>query len=154
MPAATHGMYESPEYRVWITMKARCLNPKRSNYKNYGGRGITVCPRWVQSFESFYADMGAKPSPSHTLDRIDNDKNYEPENCRWSTPKEQQNNRRNTIWVVYRGRTMSLEDARIIAGEVVTKNIARLRVARLGWDVTEAIETPRMNVEWRRKANR
>ena len=79
---------------TWHNMISRCYNKKDDNYKNYGGRGITVCVRWRDSFENFIADMGEKPSPKHSIDRINNDGNYEPSNCRWSTQKEQANNTR------------------------------------------------------------
>ena len=84
-------------YGVWINMKVRCKNSKNPEYKNYGGRGITVCDRWLHSFENFYEDMGDKPFPKAQIDRIDNNGNYEPNNCRWVTFAENNRNKRTTI---------------------------------------------------------
>jgi len=92
----SHGMSDSPEYSSWCAMKKRCLNPNSIRYERWGGRGIKICPQWLSSFETFYADMGDRPSPAHSLDRRDNDGNYEPRNCRWATHKEQRNNRSST----------------------------------------------------------
>jgi len=89
----THLQTGSPEYRSWISMKARCENRKYHHYHRYGGRGITICERWRLSFEDFLADMGLRPSLQYTLDRKDNDGNYEPGNCQWATKLEQRHNR-------------------------------------------------------------
>lgn len=91
--STTHGMHDTPEWHAWKDMKARCLNPNLANFHNYGGRGITVCERWLR-FENFIADVGRRPSPLHSLDRIDNDGNYEPGNVRWATAKQQSANKR------------------------------------------------------------
>lgn len=105
---AVHGMTDTPEFHTWRGMLYRCTNPNSKHWHLYGGRGITVCDRWRESFENFYADMGPRPEGT-SLDRKDNDKGYSPDNCRWATPQEQQNNRRGNIHITIDGATKTLK---------------------------------------------
>lgn len=97
----------STEYRRWVSMKQRCLNPNFDQYVDYGGRGIKVCDRWVESFENFLADMGECPK-GFTLDRLEVDGDYSPDNCQWSAFADQQRNKRNTVWVEWQGKKVQL----------------------------------------------
>jgi hypothetical protein len=114
----THGEGHSnktTEYRAWSSMKERCCNPNRNNYSDYGGRGIKVCERWINSYENFLKDMGRRPSVGFSLDRIDVNGDYSPENCRWTDQKTQQQNRRNTLFVEVHGKRMpAIKLARLI----------------------------------------
>lgn len=101
-----HGMSKTPIYWLWMGMKERCRNPNHIVFKRYGANGIKVCERW-KSFENFYADMGDKPK-GKTLDRVNNDGDYSPDNCKWSSYKEQANNRSNSISLELNGKRMSL----------------------------------------------
>lgn len=105
-----HGLSNTPEHSAWHGMIRRCYNPSFKHYKNYGGRGITVCDRWKNSYEAFWADMGPRPSPKHSLDRIDNNGNYEPQNCRWVTHEVQCRNTRRNRWLEYNGERRTLAD--------------------------------------------
>lgn len=90
----THGLTKSAEYKVWAGIKRRCLNPNDRSFREYGGRGITICRAWSEQFESFLACVGKRPSDNHSIDRIDNSRGYEPGNCRWATRSQQMKNRR------------------------------------------------------------
>lgn len=97
--AITHGMRKTKVYSIWTSMKTRCYNPNSKFYHRYGGRGITVCDAWRDSFEVFYADMGEPPARM-SLDRIDNNKGYSKDNCRWATQEQQHNNRDRTVRII------------------------------------------------------
>jgi len=122
----THGKHATKTWRAWKAMKSRCTDTGRPQWKDYGGRGITFCDRW-KSFEPFLEDMGECP-PGMTLDRIDNNGNYEPGNCRWTTPQIQHRNRRSNAWVVLDGERMIFTDAcKAIGRKASTLSVAMLR---------------------------
>ncbi len=108
----THGGYTTPMYGIWSKIKGRCTNPKNCAYERYGGRGIKICDRWLgkRGFENFLADMGERPSPKHSVDRINNDGDYCPENCRWATFKEQANNKGNNRVITHNGISHTLSE--------------------------------------------
>lgn len=132
---ATHGKTSSPTFVSWDSMKQRVLNQNHKSYANYGGRGIKVCERWLESFENFFADMGERPD-GMTLDRIDVDGNYEPTNCRWATPKTQSNNRSNNHSVEYKGVKKTITEWAAEIG--ISKEALRYRLNN-GWTVEEAL---------------
>lgn len=101
---------KTPEYRIWCGMVTRCTNRRLACAHNYALRGITICERWRGSFAAFLADVGPRPSPGHSIDRIDNDRGYEPGNCRWATAAEQQRNTRRNKLLTLNGRTMCVAD--------------------------------------------
>ena len=104
----THGMIHTPEYKTWHGIITRCTNEKCISYKYYGGRGITVCDKWRESFVNFYNDMGKKPDGKYSIDRIDVNKGYYKENCRWATVEQQANNMRSNVFVEYKGKRLTL----------------------------------------------
>jgi hypothetical protein len=122
----THGLRNTREYKVWCAMRDRCTNPRATHYADYGGRGITVCERWMHSVENFIADMGLCPD-GLTLDRIDVNGNYEPGNCRWATTTEQARNRRDSIRVEYCGKTMHLADVAEATGVPYKRLLYRVK---------------------------
>lgn len=103
----THGQSResgrTSEYGSWCSMKCRCTNPKNRKFNDYGGRGIGICDRWMNSFENFFEDMGKKPGKGYSVGRINNELGYMPTNCRWETIQQQSRNRRNNIWIEYDG---------------------------------------------------
>jgi len=101
----THGLSNSPEYEAWKALNQRCTNPKHPSYKDYGGRGISV---EYQSFEEFYNDVGPRPSPIHQLDREENSGNYEPDNCRWVIPEVNTSNKRDNVYLEYKGKRLTI----------------------------------------------
>lgn len=137
---STHGLSDTPEYPVWAGMLQRCNNSNNFKYHIYGGRGISVCERW-HHFDAFYADMGPRPSPDHSIERLDRNGNYCPENCIWATVQEQNNNKSNNHYVEYSGRTMTITQAITEAGNRVDLATARGRLTR-GWSVENTVEIP------------
>jgi predicted RNA-binding Zn-ribbon protein involved in translation (DUF1610 family) len=131
----THGKSNSKEYKIWKDTKKRCYNKNNKDYYRYGGRGITVCDRWLNSFENFLADMGECPK-GYSIDRINNNGDYCPENCRWSTSKEQANNRSNNISLTICNKTMSLKDWCQDTGQNYMTVYTRLN---RGWTPEQAI---------------
>lgn len=106
--AKTHGLTKTKEYSIWKDIKKRCFNSKAQNYKWYGAKGIKMSKKWVNSFETFLQDMGIAPTKNHTIDRIDSSKDYSKENCKWSTWKEQANNRTNSIFILFKNKNYTL----------------------------------------------
>lgn len=137
-----HGMSHTQEYAIYRGMIARCENPNVKAYDRYGGRGICVASSWRNDFLAFLRDLGPRPSPDHSLERLDPDGNYEPGNVVWSTNLAQANNKRKTRYVTYRGAEMPLCDAVRLAGSVIHREAAWVRI-RSGWSVERAVETPR-----------
>lgn len=136
----THGETKTSEYRTWSSMIQRTINKNRNGFNRYGGRGIAVCDRWRHSYESFIYDMGYKPSPKHTIERVDNNKGYNPCNCYWATMKQQANNKRNNTSITHNGVTKNMTQWSETTG--IKKNTLAIRLNKLHWSVKKALETP------------
>jgi len=136
----THGEAgKTSEYCTWYNMKTRCLNENNVEYHNYGGRGISVCDRWLDSYENFLEDMGRKPGKTYTLDRKDNDGDYTPENCRWATKKEQGRNKRTNRLLTHNGVTQTMKEW---SEELKLNYNTLIKRLRMGWDIEKALTTP------------
>lgn len=137
-----HGLTGTREYEIWSGIKKRCRNKNHHAYNNYGGRGIKVCDRWFDSFENFLEDMGKIPDDKDVIDRINNDGNYEPENCRWVTYEESDNNKRNNIFIEYNNKRQTIrqweKELNFPCGVLWNR-------INDGWAVEDAIITPIQN---------
>ncbi len=136
----SHGMSGTLVHGIWASMIQRCYNPKVKAHATYGARGITVCQRWRDSFATFLDDMGERPSLQHSIDRIDTDGNYCPENCRWATMKQQGRNRRNNRMITHKGETLCLSEWAERAG--LSLNALKCRLDVCGYTVEEALTMP------------
>ena len=137
-----HGMHRSAEYRTWQGIKNRCTNSNEKTYPDYGGRGIRVCDRWLDpenGFVCFLVDIGHRPSKKHSIDRIDNDGHYCPENCCWATTTEQSRNRRSNVNITFDGKTQCIA---AWADELGIKKVTLTQRIHKGWPVEKALTTP------------
>jgi hypothetical protein len=140
---SVHGMTHTPEYISWIGCKKRCTNIKHRNYKYYGARGIYVCDRWKHSFKNFYLDMGKRPAGT-SLDRIDNDGPYSPDNCRWATPRQQWENSRSPKTIEYRGIKTTYSDLARINNINISTFYYRIK---RGWSIEKALSEPIIKIK-------
>jgi hypothetical protein len=137
--ATKHGLSDTPEFNAWNQMHDRCRRQNHPAFMHYGGRGISVCERW-SDFANFLADMGERPTPKHSLDRIDNNGNYSPDNCRWALPRTQTRNQSTTVMLAHDGRTQCIMDWANELG--VSHAVIWQRINTLKWTVAEALNTP------------
>lgn len=135
--AVTHGLSHTRTHRIYLLMIDRCSRPSANQYPNYGGRGIKVCERWLSGFDAFFEDMGHPPTERHSIDRINNDGNYEPSNCRWATSREQGRNRRGLLMVNFKGSQVCLKEA--CEALDLHYGTVHSRIRKWGWSPEEAI---------------
>ncbi len=133
-------MSNTSEYKIWKGIRKRCFNNKTKFFHNYGGRGISICKRWLASFPNFFKDMGPRPSPQHSIDRINNNKGYSPSNCRWVTRKEQNSNTRRTVKITINGTTKCIVHW---CDFYNTSTVTYYRRIKEGMSPKQALETPR-----------
>ena len=135
-----HGLSHSPEHDTWLRIKQRCTNPNSLVWRYYGGRGIKITAAWLNSFETFLADMGPRPSPGHSIERRDNDGDYTPENCYWAARSQQMRNTRQSARWTYGGRSLTVVEWSEATG--IPANTLRMRVNSYGWTIDRALTTP------------
>jgi hypothetical protein len=138
----TVGGKRTPEYAAWVGMVYRCETKTSQSYKDYGGRGVKVCKRWLSSYESFLSDVGRRPSRFHSLGRVDNDKGYFPKNVKWATRKEQERNKRSSRRVTINGVTKCLVEW--VNDLKLTRALVESRIYLMGWSPKKALLTPRI----------
>ncbi len=144
-----HGRAGTREYGSWCAMIQRCTNPNNQAFKNYGGRGIQVCEQWRNDFAAFFSVIGERPSPCHTLERIDNDGHYEPGNVKWATRHEQLNNKRTNRKLVVNGEVLTIRQAALKFGLSINTLQSRLK---LGWHMQDACLLPSGTGKYVRRA--
>jgi hypothetical protein len=138
----THGRSKTAEHQIWSQMKARCLNQRSANWPSYGGRGITICDEWRNSFEQFMSDMGPRPSKRHSVDRIDNGRGYSPDNCRWATLTQQARNTRSNRMIEYGGCSRPLAEWAELLPICIEASALSHRLDKLKWPVAKAFTEP------------
>lgn len=140
--STTHGLDKTNEHKIWKDMKARCYNPNNKSYPRYGGRGITISDDWLVSSSNFIRDMGLRPSVLHTVERIDNNKPYCKENCKWATRAEQNRNTSQNVFLEYNNTRLCVTDW---ANKIGIKSSALRRRLQLGWSLERALTEPLRN---------
>lgn len=134
-----HGKANSPEYKIWSRMKTRCYDSNDKGFKHYGARGITICDKWLNNFMAFYNDVGPRPSPKHSIDRINNNSGYSPTNVKWSTKREQNNNTTRNHFITIDGITHTISQW---ARRMGVKPYIIINRIRRGWDEIRAVRQP------------
>lgn len=134
---ATHRKTKTPEYQVWKGMHQRCNNPKNKSFVRYGGRGIKICDAWLHSFDTFIGDMGPRPSDQHSIDRIDNNGDYAPDNCRWVLEDVQQLNKRSNHFIEFKGERLSLSQWAEKLN--LSPSLLHARLNKLHWPLERAL---------------